>query len=190
MAPNTFFTFFLRIFGLYLIWQTLTLVPSVFSTLIYYGSTPDSSGAFSTVSAIVFIILFFIAILRYCIFKTDWIIEKLRLTKGLAEEKIDINLHRSSLLSIAIIVLGGLMLADGLPLLTFNIIEYIQANSTYQTFSQNRFSPYIVSNLLKVIIGYFMVADSRLVVNFIERRKRKAQVNIGQEEGSVEHNES
>ena len=78
------------------------------------------------------------------------------------------------------------MLADGLPILTFNIFEYIQANTSYNTFSQNRFSPYIVSNLLKVVIGYFMIADSRLLVNFIERRKRKAQINNEQEESSVE----
>lgn len=181
MTPNTFWTFFLRAFGLYLIWQTLTIVPSFFSTLIYINRTADKSDLFPTLSAIVFIVLFFIAVLRFCIFKTEWIIEKLHLSKGLADERIDVNIHRSSLLSIAVIVLGGLMVADGLPFLAFNILNYVQADSTYNTFSQNRASPYIISNLLKIVIGYFMMADNRLIINFIERKSKKAIVNDGSE---------
>lgn len=177
MTPDTFWKFFLKAFGLYLIWQTLTIIPSFFSTLMYVNSTPEKSDWLPTISAIVFIILFFIAVLRCCIFKSEWVIDKLSLTKGFANEKIDVNIHRSSLLSIAIIVLGGLILADGLPLSIFYIFDYIQHSNSYDSFSKNRYSPFVVSNLLKVLIGYFMIADSRLIVNFIERKRKKAIVN-------------
>jgi len=177
MTPDTFWKFFLKAFGLYLTWQTLIIIPSFFSALIYVNSTPDKSDWLPTISVTVLIILIFISVLRFCIFKSEWVIEKLSLTKGFADEKIDINIHRSSLLSIAIIVLGGLMLADGLPLLIFNIFDYIQHNSSYDSFSKNRYSPYIISNLVKVIIGYFMIADSRLIINFIERKRKKAVIN-------------
>jgi hypothetical protein len=101
------------------------------------------------------------------------VIKKLSLDKGFTEENIEINIHRSSLLSIAIIVLGGLMLADALPLLVYDAFNYVQRDDTYTGFSKNRASPYLVSNLLKIVIGYFMVVDSRLIVNFIERKRRK-----------------
>ncbi|MCR8558616.1 hypothetical protein KXD93_13250 [Mucilaginibacter sp. BJC16-A38] len=77
-------------------------------------------------------------------------------------------------MTIAIIVLGGLMLVDSLPSLIFNGFEYIQNDTTYSKIRDNRATPYLVSNFLKVVVGYFMVADSRLVVNFIERKRRKA----------------
>jgi len=171
MTPKTFWTIFLKIFGLYLIWQTLIILPSFFSTLIFMGNSGDKVSVFTTLFAIVFIACFFIAILRYCIFKTDWIIEE-----GLSEEKLEINIHRSSLLSIAIIVLGGVMLADGLPLLVYYCFQYIQHDNTYTKFIENRSTPWIVTNFLKILFGYFMVADSRLIVNFIERKRKKAQI--------------
>lgn len=172
MTPDTFWKIFLRIFGLYLIWQTLTIVPSFFATVMYYINTKDQLSIFNALWAIVFIALFFIAIIRYCLFKTDRTIAKLRLTRGLPEDTIEVNIHRSSLLSIAVIVLGGVMLADGLPSLLYNIFDYIQREETALKFTENRATPYLIANLLKVVIGYFMMSDNRLVVNFIERKRR------------------
>ena len=172
MTLNTFWTIFLKIFGLYLIWQILTILPSFLSTLIYVGGQ-DKISLFTTLSGIAFATLFFIFIVRYCIFKTARVIEILHLEKGFAEEKVEVNIHRSSLLTIVVIISGGLMLADGLPLIVYDVFYYIQRSDSFVTFKDNRATPYLVSNLLKVIIGYFMVADSRLIVNFIERKRRK-----------------
>jgi hypothetical protein len=176
MTINTFWKIFLKIFGLYLIWQVLIVLPSFFSTVIFIGGQ-DKSAMFTSFSAITFMVLFFIFVIRYSIFKPELTIEKLHLDKGFPDEKLEINIHRSSLLSIAIIVLGGLMFADGLPLLIYNVFYYIQRSDAFTKFSDNHATPYLVSNFLKVIIGYFMVADTRLIVNFIER-KRKRTVNV------------
>lgn len=176
MAPKTFWTFFLKIFGLYLIWQILTLLPSFFSTLVFMFRNDDKLSVFTTLCAIVVIGCTFALIFRLCLFKTDFLIEKLRLNKGFEDEHININIHRSSLLSMAIIVIGGLMLADGVPLLVYDGFQYIQRDSAYATFGRNPSSPWLITNFIKVIIGYFMVTDSRLIMNFIERKRKKAQI--------------
>ena len=181
MTPRTFWLFFLRFFGLYIIWQIVFLLPSFFAAWAYIDRSPDTSGSLTRVSAIVFIVLFFIAVLRACFFKTDWVIEKLHLTNNMPEEKIEIGIHRSNLLSITVIVLGGLMLADGLPILLFNIFQYFQSDNSSVPFTQNHSTPYIISYLAKVVIGYFMVADSRLIVNFIKRKRRKAHIATEEE---------
>jgi len=177
MTPKTFWILFLRIFGLYLIWQTLTLLPSLFSTLIYMFKANDGLSVFSTICAIVLIGCTFALVFRLCLFKTEMVIEKLHLARGFGEEKFDINIHRSSLLSIAIIVLGGLMLTEGLPLLAYHGFQYFQRDNTYNSFTSNLSSPWIVTNFLKVLFGYFMVTDSRLIVNFIERKRKKAKIS-------------
>lgn len=183
MTPKTFWTFFLKIFGLYLIWQTLILLPSFFSTLVYMFRSDDKLSVFTALCAIVVIGCTFALIFRTCLFKTDFLIKKLRLDKGFEDETVEINIHRSSLLSIATIVIGGLMLADGLPLLVFYGFQYIQRDSAYATFGRNPSSPWLVTNFLKIVIGYFMVADSRLIINFIERKRKKAQIT--DEESSI-----
>lgn len=180
MTPKTFWTIFFKIFGLYITWQALLVLPSLFVAIMDNGSH-GKLGFFTSCSGFVFLACFFLAIVRYCIFKTDRLINLLRLETGIAGETIDINIHRSSLLKIAVIVLGGLMLTDSLPALCFNLFSYFQYVNAYKSFAENHATPYLVTNLLKVFLGYFMVTDSRLIVNFIER-KRKNAVTDGMDE--------
>ncbi|MEP6613688.1 MAG: hypothetical protein ABJA76_17425, partial [Mucilaginibacter sp.] len=92
MTPKTFWTFFLKIFGLYLIWQTLILLPSFFSTLVYMFRSDDKLSVFTALCAIVVIGCTFALIFRMCLFKTDYLIEKLCLDKGFEDEKVEINI--------------------------------------------------------------------------------------------------
>jgi hypothetical protein len=105
--------------------------------------------------------------------KPEIIINKLKLDEGFEEEKFEINLHRSTVLSIAIIIIGGLMLADGLPELMRQIYVYFQMQNAYDYPADKSPSGYIIFYFIKVFIGYYMVAYHRLVVNFIEGMSRK-----------------
>ena len=128
MTIKTFWTIFLKIFGLYLIWQVISLLPS-FISWIKFVSSDDSRAYPETIALLCLILGFFILVIRYSIFKTEWVINKLKLDEGFSDKNIEINIHRSSLLSIAIIVLGGLLLADGLPLFCYNVFTYIRYTS-------------------------------------------------------------
>jgi hypothetical protein len=173
MTIKTFWTIFLKIFGLYLSWQTLIILASLFPALFSIGNL-DRVSMFTTFSYFIFLVLILIFVTRYCIFKTAWIIEKLHLERGFAEgERVEVNIHRSSLLNIAIIVLGGLILADALPMLVRDCFNYIQQDDAYTGFKKNHSSPYLIGSVLKTTIGYIMVANSRLIVNMIERKRRK-----------------
>ena len=39
---------------------------------------------------------------------------------------------------------------------------------------KNPASPYLVADIFKVGIGIFMLTDSKFIVNFVERKRRKA----------------
>jgi hypothetical protein len=180
MTLNTFWKIFLKVFALYLIWQLLLVLPTVFSSIVYLTRN-DKMEMFTIFSGLLCTALVFIAIIRYCLFQSDRVIDKLRLTKGFTDEKLEINIHRSSLLTIIVIVLGCLMIANSLPLFIFNIFSYIQRSDNTMKFQDNPSTPYLVSDFLKVIIGYFIATESRLVVNFIERN-RKASVATVEDE--------
>lgn len=182
MTIKTFWIIFVKIFGLYLIWQILIILPTLFASFKLFR-TEEKADLFSGLSAVTFIILVFVAIVRYCIFQTDRVIEKLHLEKGFEEGNLEINIHRSSLLSISVIVMGGLMIADSLPLLIYNIFRYFQHNFASLGFSDNQASPYVLAYFLKFSFGFFMVSSSRLIVNLIER-KRKNDVLHTEEDNS------
>ena len=166
MTPKTFWRYFLKLFGLYAIWRAGLLLPDFFS-IVYFK-------AFLIIQILIFVsyLAFFAALGYFSLLKTDLIIDKLKLTQGLGDDPLNINIHRSSLLKIIIIMIGGLMLADSLPLLISNLFQYFQNTNYFDKFKDNRSSPLVVLYLLKIIIGFFMIADSRLIVNFIERKRK------------------
>jgi hypothetical protein len=101
--------------------------------------------------------------------KTDWLINKLKLSEGFSEEKIELSIHRSTLLSIAIIVIGGVIFIDSLPHFCREAWHYLQqySRSTSASFG------WLVFYLIRVMLGYLLMAYHRVIVNFIERKRKQ-----------------
>lgn len=173
MTPKSFWTILVKIFGLYFIWITAGLLPQLISLLpLANHENFDSFMVFFLVFVWGIIGVFYFFLIRYCLVKTDWVIEKLHLDRGFDEEKFELNIHRSTVLSIAVIVIGGVMFATELPQLLYSIFTYLQRADQYKGFTDNPRSPWIVFDTFKVVIGYFMITESRLIVNFIECRRK------------------
>ena len=113
MTAKAFWTIILRITGLYFAWQFIVLLPPLFSAFIYFDNNKLEKTATATI--LVFEIIVYVFVLYSCFFKTDWVIEKLNLEKGLEDEKFEINVHRSVVLKIIVVVLGGIFVADAFP---------------------------------------------------------------------------
>ncbi|MDB4926104.1 hypothetical protein [Mucilaginibacter sp.] len=124
------------------------------------------------------IVIVYITILGLCIFKTDWIIDKLQLDKGYNDERFEFNIHRSTILKIVVMVIGGLLIADSFPLFCQQLLAYFQQSNTlvYKKFTDSPISKYIVFYLLKTFIGFFMLTCSRMIVNYIELKRKKADL--------------
>ena len=63
----------------------------------------------ATITSVRIIALVIIA-LRLCLFRPDIIIDKLALDKGFTEERFEINIHRFTFLTLAIILTGAAQL--------------------------------------------------------------------------------
>lgn len=176
MTPKSFFTVLIKIIGIYMVLSSITVLPSFFSTLFMFY---DSSGQENTLVIIMSVAMLFLVlglfyiILRYCLFKTDWIVDKLSLDKHFTEEKFDLNIHRSTVLAIAVIVIGGLMVVDALPAFCRQVYSYIGQKRISGHFGENPTTGWIIFEGAKVFIGYFLMTNSRLAVNFIERQRKK-----------------
>ncbi len=135
MTPRTFFVLLIKIMGIYMVLASLSVVPQLFSTLFTFffsGGQNDTLITEVIITMIVFVFGLFYIIIRYCLFKTDWIIEKLSLDKHFTEEKFDINIHRSTVLTIAVVVIGGLMFVDALPSFCRQVYSYIGQQQSFR----------------------------------------------------------
>lgn len=172
MTPRTFFTLLLKILGLYSILSSMTVVPQLLSTLFLFTNTEGLNHLFElvvTIFSILFVSGLFFLALYFCLFKTDWIIDKLSLDKHFKEEKLDITIENSSVLRISIMVIGGFLFIDSLPLLCIQVYDYFENNQLYPIFGDNPTTGWIIFYAIKTGIGYLLMTNSRTVVEFIER---------------------
>ena len=176
MTPRSFFTLLIKILGIYLVLDSITVVPQFASTLFMFT---DNNGNDNTTTIVLtlfmlFLILgLFFIILKYCLFKTDWIIDKLSLDKDFTEEKSELNIHRSTILSIATIVIGGLMFVDGLPSFCRSVYPYFGEKQSFGRYGENPTTGWMIFYSVKTFIGYFFMVNHRLIVNLIERQRKK-----------------
>jgi hypothetical protein len=95
------------------------------------------------------------------------------LDKGFTEEKFEIKTHRSTILKIAIIVIGAVITIDTLPIFCKQLFSYIQMDSRTSRFKDNPSSGWLIYDIVKLFIGLFLMTASRLVVNLIELKRRE-----------------
>jgi hypothetical protein len=167
-----------------LIISAIMLIPQWVIT-IYEFAQPFRGGSSIDFNIVIvsfflfFTVGFYVLIVRYFIFKTDWLIDKLYLDKGFTEERFELKIHRSTVLRIAVIVIGAVIIIYSLPLFCKQAFAYSQLTGPDKGFKENPASGWLIFYFVKLFVGFFMMTSSRLVVNFIER-KRKDHVAVEQ----------
>ena len=116
MTIKTFWLILLKTLGIILVVSAVSVLANTFSTLSYIYKGDLTSVVYVIVAVIATVLLYFLVLWLF-VFKTSWLIDKLSLEKGFDEEKIDLNIRPSTILRIATIVTGGIMVVNNLPFL-------------------------------------------------------------------------
>ena len=173
MTIKTFWTILLKIIGLWFLFVGLATIVQL-SSIIFFasqnGSYPDIDKILLTISIMLLAAAIFILILWLLIFKSAWVIEKLKLTNDFSEERFELTMEWSTILTIATIVVGGVIFIDSLPLIIKQSVSFIQQGKPLRSSQE---SVWILFYLVKTVLGYLLMTNSRFVVNFIGRQNVK-----------------
>jgi len=178
MTAKNLFTIILKIFGIYLIKDIIIAIPVVLGYFI--------RGFVSTYGEIVFGFIlsvlslsFYVGIVYMLLFKTSYLISKLKLTADLSEEVMPLKVHRSTVYTIAIIISGIFILAFALPNLVMQVYAWLQfLDERNLTFPQLTFDfTKMIAAFAEVMVGLLFLGNQRLIVNFIELKSRKGGSN-------------
>ena len=126
MTIRTLFTIILKVLGIFFIKNFIETLPQLLSLLNFMN---DFAGNQKLIIGLCefSLMLFILGLLSYLLlFKTDLIIDKLQLDKGFKEEVIPLNIHRTTILSIAIIMIGGLLIINELGNFCRQLFLYYQ----------------------------------------------------------------
>ncbi len=168
MTIKTFWTIFLKILGLWLVVSALPVVNEMILALTRYF-TYDTQFMYEAAALCFVVIIIYSLILWLFLFKTAWLVNKLRLDKGFTEEKIELNIPHATVLSIATIVIGGLMFIDSFPLLCKDGFSLFQARTIFR---ESPDTMWVIFHLVKTVISYLLMTNSHVVVKILNRKKQ------------------
>jgi len=172
MYPRSFWKVLLKISGLLFFIDSLPVMMHTLSTMYQALSGEDNKMITLSVYAIILSALVF-GITYLLIFQSDIIINKLRLHEGFEEDIFKINMHRSTILTIAVIVLGGWIFIDTLPHICQRITPYFEKKPLGGDY-ENPYFPWLVFYSAKLFVGILMLIYSRDIVNFIEAKRKRS----------------
>jgi len=170
MKIRTFWIFLLKILGLYFVLGSIEVIAQFVSSIYYLfvNTSSDIIVKTSMIGMVTAIIFIYLLVLRFFVFKPNWIIDKLKLDQGFDEEKIELNNNSTAILRTAIIVIGGLLLVNSLPVLCKNIFVFLQQQAHFKDYPE---TGWIIFEVIKSIIGYLLITNSRYFADLIQNEK-------------------
>ncbi|HET9429603.1 MAG TPA: hypothetical protein VFO70_00440 [Chitinophagaceae bacterium] len=176
MKAKDLFTVILKVFGIYLIKDVLLAIPPILANLHQLLEVSAEMAVFSLfVSLLVFGL--YLVIVYLLLFRTAWLISKLRLASGIGEEPLAVNLHRSSVYTIAIIVTGLLILVFAIPQLVRHFYGWYEYMDSRKSIIRTDYFDYsqLLTTISELIVGLLFLGNQRILVNYIETRRRASK---------------
>ncbi len=161
MTKKDFFRVIIKLMGLYFI------ISIVFSTLpsnIIFGlqSIPDVDIV--SILWIVGVTVITIGIFVFLLYKTDKLIQWLKLDKGFDEDRIIFqNFSTQNILKLAIVIIGGLLVINNIPIFLSYLFFAFKSefgsdyNSHFYKFGSMNDYVKLITSFLSIIIGYLLL---------------------------------
>ena len=165
MEIRTFWITIVKILGLILFFDFLEIFTQLFTALSYIflpNITVDL--VFPTLFSSILIIVIYLAVISTFLFKSSWLIDTLKLEKHSKVEKLNIELKPSAIITIAIIIVGGLIFINGFSSLCKSLFDYFTQKNLQ---NHNPTISWIIFNSVKTLIGYLLMTNSKVFVNYI-----------------------
>ena len=171
MIKRDFFRLLIKAFGLY------SLVTTLFGILPSYISyIPGELNLFLVLIPIVISVLI-IGLFILLLFKTDAIINLLKLDKGFDEDRIELkNFNEQNLIKVCVIIIAAFLMVDNIPEFLIQCYKAFEKNIP-KTISTNFYSTIevnyylLVSSGISILIGYLMISNYKNLAGFLLKRR-------------------
>jgi len=174
MTPRQFFNIVLKIFGLFFLREILNSIPQLISAILMLFRPEDfTEGLFIFLGGL-FILAFYIALTYQLIFKTLFLVDKLKLDKDFNDQIFDFKIPLQEVLTISLIVIAGVILVNQIPYLVKEIFEIVQTRKLSFGSTKTDYS-YIIISTVKIVIAALLIGERQRIVEFITSRNSKSE---------------
>lgn len=174
MSVRNLFNLILKILGIFFLSNILEALSRLLSVLVYMPQYDSERQAIFNLGVTIPPLVLYSLFAWALIFRTDGVISLLRLDKfaGTLEIK-GLQVHRSVVLSIAIIAAAGWLLINELPEFFRHALYYYQERKIYVRMARPDIS-YLAVSALKILLALLALIFNRTLVNVVELRRKKA----------------
>jgi len=178
MTPRNLFNIILKIFGLFFLREMVLVIPQLISWISFFiypanfDNNSHSNYGIGGFIAVLFIIAFYCCLIYLLLFKTNVVLDKLKLDKGFNQEEFSFNFSTSLVLTIALIVVGGVILTEEIPNFCRDIFSYFQEKNLTRGMTKPNYS-YIITSGVKIILGFLIIGERKRIVEFATSRQKK-----------------
>jgi hypothetical protein len=177
MTPRTLFNIILKIFGLFFLREIIIAIPATISAFVGYFNSMEMGPTLASLIVSVLVVAFYVFLVLQLVFKTNKFIDYLKLDQGFYEHELSfeqknelqIGLSASTILTIALIVIGGMLLTEEIP--EFCRFVYLYSDQKGGRYASAFDMSLIVFSAAKIIIGLLILGERKRIVDFIEERK-------------------
>lgn len=171
MTPKNLFNIILKVFGLFFLKDIIHLISILpyFSNAGNYGEGQSSAWILPFIATLISIVLY--GFISYqLLFNTNKIVDKLKLSHGFNQQEFSFNIQTSLILTISLIVIGGVILTNEIPNFCRIVFSYIQEKRFMPVVAKPNFSPIITSGV-KILLGLLIIGERKRIVAFVEKRE-------------------
>lgn len=168
MTPKTLFTIIIKIFGLWMTFSILEIIPQVLATLPMF----IANGGININSSLIIMILipvFYILIIWLLLFKSELIITYLSLDKHFEQDQLHFQFTAAEILRVVILIIGGLLILEAIPKLIEQGLNYVQKDASQSYLPYSGYSELRIL-ISKMFLGLILIYFNRSLCQLISKK--------------------
>jgi len=164
MTKRDFFIIIIRVFGLYVLINTIFFLPTSIDNILMSFKYND----FSVFLLVVLLLFFSIALFVFLLFYTGKIVTFLKLDKGFDDNRIEIShLTLDDLLKFAIVIIGGMLIMNNISGFITYLSYFFKLKALHASVENFSYLNFAIS-FLNIIVGYLLITNYDIVSNFLK----------------------
>lgn len=162
-------TVILKLLAIYIIIRSIAIIPSLLNSIGYLSHTDSIFIGFVNLFLVLLTITVYLLIAWLLIVKTDWVVTNIVRDDRLEADFTTFKIHRSIVLTITIIVIGGLTIIEEMPM----IVKFIYKATFQSDYPTSREYDNLFVSFVRILIGVYLVYFNKLIVNWIEKKRKE-----------------
>ena len=167
MEINTFWKIVLKSIGLWLLVNCIYVIPQFIASFSFTAGVANVEGLVLVIAGNLIVMILLLLIIRIFLFKTDWLINLLKLEKSFNQQKIDISISTSTVLSIVVIITSAIIFLQSLPVLVQELFQFFKQEKLLKDYLD---TPWIVYHFIRTLVSYLAMTNSGTIVKWINNK--------------------